>query len=360
MDVLETSPRGRLVISPQEALVAGGPAEFFEQQVQALLKSGRKHLVVHLRGVPHIDSAGVRALIRSHTTSQRLGATFQLTAPTPEVRALLDTVGLVEIFDVQETIEAARKRRLDLSALSLVFAGAVIAAILTWAGEFWPALRDEGTRPPLFHPLVNVGKLAAAGAIGLLVINVQRRLRHDRLHTQTIEHAMVLLCMAGALVMLLVGESIARAFGIAGAASVVRFRTPIEDPKETTVLFLLMGLGMAVGIGALAFAGLGAGFLCLFLVGMDRYAGQRPRTLAVEIEADGRAFPNTHVESVFARNRVLFEAREISQRKGGDAVVRYQVTIEPSVSLEALTDELLRGGKAGLKAVEWEIVKKRE
>ena len=70
--------------------------------------------------------------------------------------------------------------------------------------------------------------------------------------------------------------------------------------------------------------------------------------------------PNTHVESVFARNRVLFEAREISQRKGGDAVVKYQVTIEPSVSLEALTDELLRGGKAGLKAVEWETAKKRD
>ncbi len=360
MDVLESSPHGRLVLSPQEPLVAGGPAEYFEQQVQALLKSGRRHLVVHLRGVSHIDSAGVRALIRSHTTSQRLGATFQLTAPTPGVRALLENVGLVTIFDVHETLDAARQRRLNLGTLPLIAFGVVLAAILTWAGEFWPALHEEGVRPPLFHPLVNVGKLAAAGAIGLLVITVQRRLRHDRLHTQTIEHAMVLLCMAGALVMLLVGDSVARAFGIAGAASVVRFRTPIEDPKETTVLFLLMGLGMAIGIGSLAFAGLGAGFLCLFLVGMDRYGGQRPRTLTVEIEAEGRTFPNTHVESVFARSRVLFEAREISQRKGGDAVVRYSVTIEPSVSLEALTDELLRGGKAGLKSVDWETAKKRD
>ena len=92
---------------------------------------------------------------------------------------------------------------------------------------------------------------------------------------------------------------------------------------------------------------------------MDRYAGQRPRSLMVEIEAEGRPFPNTHVESVFARNRVLFEAREISQRKSGDAVVRYQVTIEPSVSLDAITDELLKGGK-GLKAVDWETAKKRE
>ena len=197
MDVLESTPRGRLVLSPQEALVAGGPAEYFEQQVQALLKSGRRHLVVHLRGVPHIDSAGVRALIRSHTTSHRLGATFQLTAPTPEVRALLENVGLTSIFDVQETLDAARQPRRNLGTVPLVLAGAAIAIILTWAGEFWPAIHQEGSGPPLFHPVINVGKLAAAGAIGLLVINVQRRLRHDRLHTQTIEHAMVLLCMAG-------------------------------------------------------------------------------------------------------------------------------------------------------------------
>jgi anti-anti-sigma factor len=358
MDVIESTPHGRLVLSPQEALVAGGPAEYFEQQVQALLKSGRRHLVVHLSGVSHIDSAGVRALIRSHTTSQRLGATFQLTSPTKEVRALLEAVGLVTVFDVHETLGTARQRSALLQSLPLIVGGVLLAAVLAWAGEFWPALREEGPRPPLFHPLVNVAKLAAASAIGLLVVSVQRRLRHERLHTQTLEHAMILLCMAGALVMLLVGDSMARAFGIAGAASIVRFRTPIEDPKETTVLFLLMGLGMAVGIGALAFAGLGAGFLCLFLLGMDRFAGQRPRTLVVEIEADGRSFPTTHVESVFARNRVLFEAREISQRK--DALVRYQVTIEPSISLDALSDDLLRGGKAGVKSVEWEVARKRD
>ena len=65
--------RRALVLSPQHALVAGGSAEAFELQVQTLYEQGHRHIVVDLSGVPDLDSRGVRALVRSHTTSQRLG-----------------------------------------------------------------------------------------------------------------------------------------------------------------------------------------------------------------------------------------------------------------------------------------------
>ena len=71
----------------------------------------------------------------------------------------------------------------------------------------------------------------------------------------------MLLCMSGALMMIIIGNSLARAFGIAGAASIIRFRTPVDDPKDVTILFLLMGLGMSAGLGAFAVAGLGTAFL---------------------------------------------------------------------------------------------------
>ena len=61
------------------------------------------------------------------------------------------------------------------------------------------------------------------------------------------EQAQTLLCVSGAMMMIIIGNSLARAFGIAGAASIIRFRTPVDDPKDVTILFLLMGLGMSVG-----------------------------------------------------------------------------------------------------------------
>ena len=62
-----------------------------------------------------------------------------------------------------------------------------------------------------------------------------------------------------------------RRFGIAGAASIIRFRTPIEDARDITILFILMGLGMAAGVGGFAVAGLGTLFLCAMLPALNLF-----------------------------------------------------------------------------------------
>ncbi len=101
-----------------------------------------------------------------------------------------------------------------------------------------------------------------AAIVGMLVTAVHRGYRSEREANPTLDQAQVLLCVAGALMMIIIGSDLARAFGIAGAASIIRFRTPIEDARDITVLFILMGLGMAAGLGGFALAGLGTLFLC--------------------------------------------------------------------------------------------------
>jgi anti-anti-sigma factor len=65
--------RKRLVVSPREALVAGGPAEELERTLHAHLATGQSAILVDLRSVPHVDSAGIRALVRTHTSAERQG-----------------------------------------------------------------------------------------------------------------------------------------------------------------------------------------------------------------------------------------------------------------------------------------------
>ncbi len=89
-------------MSPIEALVAGGAAEAFERQLQQLVRGGYRHLIVDLRRVSAIDSAGIRALVRGHTTAQRVGGTM----PWRTIR-----IGV---------------------------AGAVLCTALVWAGLTWP------------------------------------------------------------------------------------------------------------------------------------------------------------------------------------------------------------------------------
>ena len=61
-------------------------------------------------------------------------------------------------------------------------------------------------------------------------------------------HSMVLLAMMVTMVMLVVGDSVARAFGLIGALSIVRFRTVVRDARDTTYIFMAVGVGIAVGV----------------------------------------------------------------------------------------------------------------
>ena len=365
MTVTQDAVGRRVVLSPQEGLVAGGPAEEFEQHIQRLLREGHHDLLVDLRKVPRIDSRGVRALVRGHTTAQRLNASFRLACPGPHIREVLELSHLDSIFTIYDTFDAARKQEIHWDRLWLALAGAGLCGALVWGGLRWPegiGVSDVGLPAPAsteaarVHPIAEAAKLLAAALIGMLVTAIHAPSAPDRPLGRSMQHAQILLCVAGAMIMIIIGSSIARAFGIAGAASIIRFRTPVEDPKDVTIIFLLMGLGMACGVGALAVAGLATAFLCLFLVFLDRRSERRPRALTIEIAAEGRDFPADHVQSVFARNRVVFEPREVSQ--GKETAVTYQALIDPNLSLEDLSAQLMASGGAGVKSVSWEVPKK--
>ena len=62
-----------IVLTPTEGLLAGGSAEAFERELQDLFRQGYRHLAVDLSTAPSIDSAGVRALVRGHSTARRQG-----------------------------------------------------------------------------------------------------------------------------------------------------------------------------------------------------------------------------------------------------------------------------------------------
>lgn len=362
----DRASRRQVLVAPQEPLVAGGAAEAYERRVHDLFGSRCRHVIADLRAVSGIDSAGVRALVRSHTTAQRVGGVFTLVGPQPPVREVLQLSRLESVFQIRETLEEAQQSSWDLSNFRLVVLGSALCIALWWVGARWATAGAPGTSGPLVpftrYPLDpalwivgGLAKLAAAGLIGLLVTAVQRRF-HDKPMTQAMEHAQVLLCVSGALVMMIIGESLARAFGIAGAASIIRFRTPIEDPKDITILFLLMALGMATGIGAFDMAAAGTAFLCVFLVVLEHVGGGRRRTVVVEVSAAGRQFPLTHVHSVFARNQIVFEPREVIQKKEAVTMV-FHATLDPAVSLEDVSAQLVEWD-AGVLSVSWESPKR--
>jgi anti-anti-sigma factor len=358
----------RMVLSPQEPLTTGGPAEELERRIQETFKAGFAHVVIDLRGVPTADSGGIRALVRGHTSAQRLNRRFTLVSPNPRVLELLELSLLTRVLEVVDSLGEAKTRTVPwdrvLTGVAVAMVGLALVGIgvsypdlgLTQAPAMPAALGNEPLAVPashFAHPLFELAKLIAAAVIGMLVTLVHRQYRvgSERQSNPAMDQAQVLLCISGAMMMIIIGNNLARAFGIAGAASIIRFRTPVEDARDITILFLLMGLGMAAGLGALAVAGLGTLFLCAMIPLLNMFSSERPRTMVVEIVARERDFPMAHVHHVFAVNGILFEPREVSQ--GDEATAKYLTTLKPTDSLEDLSAQLMGDGKKGIKNVSW-------
>jgi hypothetical protein len=163
----------------------------------------------------------------------------------------------------------------------------------------------------------------------------------------------VLLCVAGALMTIVIGNSLPRALGLAGGASIIRFRTPLKDPRNAAILFALLALGAACGLGAFEIAAIGTLFLCLLARLLGRAAEGGSRTMLVELVSGGADFPSAHVQGVFARYGLVFETREFLQ--GSEAAMKYSVTLDPNL-LKDVSAHLLDAG-AGIKSVAWQTAK---
>src|SRR6266550_4311393 len=119
--------------------------------------------------------------------------------------------------------------------IALVYGASMVPSLMYTTGlaGHLPFKGNDDNALPL-HPLAELLKLIIAALVGIIVTTVHKRYHRDRPLTRSLMQAQVLLCVAGAMVMVIIGSSVARAFGVAGAADLLRLRTPVDDPKDST------------------------------------------------------------------------------------------------------------------------------
>jgi uncharacterized membrane protein YhiD involved in acid resistance len=73
-------------------------------------------------------------------------------------------------------------------------------------------------------------------------------------YSRSFIHTMVLSSMIVSMVIMAVGDSFARGLGILGSLAIVRFRTPVRDPRDMVFLYACMGIGITCGAAAFGIA----------------------------------------------------------------------------------------------------------
>lgn len=89
--------------------------------------------------------------------------------------------------------------------------------------------------------------LALGFVLSLVIAWVYRATHQGTSYAQSFAQTLVIMGMVTALIMLIIGSNIARAFSLIGALSVIRFRNAVKETRDVGFMFLTMAIGMACG-----------------------------------------------------------------------------------------------------------------
>lgn len=105
--------------------------------------------------------------------------------------------------------------------------------------------------------------LVLAFVLGKPLAWVYVRTHHGTSYSRSFVQSLVILPLIVTVVMLAIGDSMARAFGLFGALALIRFRTPIKDSRDAIFLFLAVATGITVGVQNTQLAIAGTAFTLL-------------------------------------------------------------------------------------------------
>ncbi len=162
----------------------------------------------------------------------------------------------------------------------------------------------------------------------------------------------IILAVIGAVVMIIVGSSLARAFGIVGAAGLVRYRAKIEDPKDAGVMLCTLAAGLACGVGVYGLAVFATFFIVAVLFVIESFEPKPKRVFTLEVKAKDATKVQAKVEALLRRRHIHYELREVQPDE-----FQYHVELPMDVKTDALSAEIIALDPADGTGVEWKTEK---
>ena len=160
-------------------------------------------------------------------------------------------------------------------------------------------------------------------------------------YSRSFVHTLILASIVTTILIIAIGNNLARGLGILGTLAIVRFRTPIRDPRDIIFLFACLAIGIACGASVFHVAIIGALFFCgvaLFLhwspfASLRVYEGLLHFTLPTDLSTGQEKM--SEVMKQYCSSIVLVAMREATQ--GERIEYSYQIRLlDPTYQVDLL------------------------
>ncbi|PRR81947.1 DUF4956 domain-containing protein [Clostridium vincentii] len=162
-------------------------------------------------------------------------------------------------------------------------------------------------------------------------------------HSQNFALTMVLIPSVVAIIILLIGSNIARAFSLAGAFSIIRFRSAPGDPKDIGYVLFTMAAGLACGSGYYGYAILFTGVLCLLMVilSITKFGAKKNSQKLLKITIPEDLDYEGAFDGIISKYTTAFELKKVKTTDLGSLYeLVYTVTMENNISQKEFIDAL--------------------
>ena len=195
-----------------------------------------------------------------------------------------------------------------------------------------------------------VANLMVSFLCGLIITYFYRWTHKGATYQVSFVRSLILLAMITAVVMMVIGNNLARAFGLVGAMSIIRFRTALKDTQDIVFVFFSLTIGLAAGVGYRQLALLSTIVigLTILLLARTNFASINRRDLVLHFtyqSTDGGAPAYEAIFDKYTKRHKLLSSKVRNRDKATELV--YEVDLKSKVQTPILTRAL-----AGAEGVE--------
>ena len=190
------------------------------------------------------------------------------------------------------------------------------------------------------HAAIAIG---AAFIIGFIIAAVYMFMCKNEGYQKNFIIGLAILPAVVAVVILLVGSNVARAFSMAGAFALVRFRSIPGNSKDIAVVFLTMAIGLATGLGYIAFGVMGTVLIVLVIVilSVSGFGENKSEEKLLRILIPESLNYKDTFKDIFDKYLDYYEMKNVKTTNMGSMFeLQYLVTAKKDMDEKAFIDEI--------------------
>ncbi len=187
--------------------------------------------------------------------------------------------------------------------------------------------------------------------LGLIISISYMKTSKEETVTSGFAITLIMLPAIISIIILLVGNNVARAFSLAGAFSIIRFRSEPKDPKDISYIFFTLAVGLSAGMGYIVYAILFTIILCLimFILKFINYAEPDKSCLELRITIPENLNYENIFDDILKKYTSSWKFKKIKTKEFGSLFeITYSVVMNSGNQKKFIDEIRCRNGNLGV------------